>query len=501
MAVTRLTPDLIYGFTNSLLISRFDNPKPTPQLHLKMWELFCDPCDTVSVAAPRGHAKSTAGTHCYTLAAVCFRLKDHVMIVSDTESQAINFLGDIKNEFLENEELRSLFGISRLTKDATSEIIIEFTDGEKARIIAKGSEQKVRGTKWRNKRPNLVVCDDLENDEIVMNEERRDKFRNWFYNALLQCGSIDCTFRVVGTILHMDSILERIMPKINGRDTITDGLGQYGVGQMDKAWKSARFKAHNEDYTDFLWKEQFSEERLKRIRQRYVDQGFPEGYSQEYLNYPLDESTSYFRKKDFLPLNKEDQPEEFYVSADLAISEKKTRAFTVMCVASITKRGKLRFRDVVRFRGDSLEIIDELFRLQNIYKPECFFIEQENIARSLGPVINKEMEERGVYLNIEKMQATQDKIKRARSLQARMRAGMVEFDTEADWFPDFQQELLQFPRGAYMDQVDAAAWIALGLDSITEAPTKVELDEEMYYDEYEASYNMFEQGRNSITGY
>lgn len=498
----KLTRDVIYGFTSSLLMSKFDNPKPTPQLHLEMWELLCSDEDRVAIAAPRGHAKSTAGTHCYVLANICFRIKDHILIISDTEGQATNFLGDIKAEFLENEELRSLFNIHKLAKDSTTEIIVEFTDGTRARILAKGSEQKVRGIKWRGKRPNLVVCDDLENDEIVMNEERRLKFRLWFYNALLQCGSSTCTYRVFGTILHLDSLLERIMPKLEGKDTVTTELSQSGRGQEDSSWRSVRYKAHNEDFSEILWSEQFSEERLKRIRQSYVEQGFPEGYSQEYLNYPLDTTNTYFRKKDFLELTKEDQPEEFYVSADLAISEKRSRAYTVLCVASVTKRGKLRFREVVRFRGDALEIIDELFRLQNIYKPEYFFIEEENIARSLGPVINKTMQERNTYLNIKTFPPNQDKIRRARSLQARMRAGMVEFDQDADWFPAFQQELLQFPRGAYMDQVDAAAWIALGLDNITDAPTKVDLLEEEYEKELEDTFYMnYEYGRNAITGY
>lgn len=497
----KLTADVIYGFTNSLLASRFDSPKSTPEFHLELWKLMCSNTRKVAVAAPRGHAKSTAVTHSYVLANICFRLRQHIMIVSDTEGQAVDFLRDIKAEFQENESLIQLFDIKRLAKDKESEAIVEFNDGHRVRIVAKGSEQKVRGIKWRNKRPDLIVCDDLENDEIVMNEERRNKFRKWFYNALLPCGSQDCIIRVVGTILHLDSLLERIMPALNNPETITRGLGQYGKGQMDSSWESARFKAHDEQYQLILWESQHSVERLKEIRQSYVDQGFPEGYSQEYLNYPIDEATAYFRKRDFLPLSNDGAPEEFYVSADLAISERKQRAFTVFCVASMTAKGKLRYREVIRFRGDTLEIIEELFRLQNIYRPECFFIEQENIARTLGPVLNKEMQERNIYLTIEKMQATQDKIRRARALQARMRAGMVEFDTEADWYPEFQQELLQFPRGAFMDQVDAAAWIPLGLDKITIVPTKSELDFELWEREQEESYDDYEYGRNYITGY
>ena len=180
-----LTADLIYGFTNSLLISRFDNPRPTPDFHLTLWEIMCSKDKKVAVAAPRGHAKSTAVTHAYVLANICFRIKKHVLIVSDTEGQAVNFLNDIKNEFCENEQLISLFDVKRLSKDTATEIIIEFNDGHNVRVIVKGSEQKVRGIKWRNTRPDLIVGDDLENDEIVMNEERRYKFMKWFYGALL----------------------------------------------------------------------------------------------------------------------------------------------------------------------------------------------------------------------------------------------------------------------------------------------------------------------------
>lgn len=422
------------------------------------------------------------------------------MILSDTEGQAVNFLKDIKSELTENEELISLFGIAGFLTDREAEVVIKFTDGHLCRVFVKGSEQKIRGTKWRNTRPDLIVGDDLENDEIVMNEERRVKFRDWFSNAVIPCGSDDCQIRVVGTILHLDSLLETFMPNHDDPYIVKDELREYSINP-ENSWKAIRFKAHNEDFSEILWPEKFTRKRLEALRKYYIDLGNPAGYSQEFLNYPLDEDSAYFKKRDFLPLEETDDPEEYYVSADLAISEKKTRAFTVFCVAAVTRRGKLRFKEVIRFRGDSLEIIEELFRLQNIYKPECFFIEQENIARSLGPVINKEMQERDTYLTIEAMPPIHDKIKRARGLQSRMRAGMVEFDTEAPWYPEFQQELLQFPRGKYMDQVDAAAWIALGLNNIADAPSRKELEDEEYEKELYDSYEFHGFGVNPWTGY
>ena len=197
-----LDAETVMAFTAGFLMSKFDNPVPTPDFHMDLWELMCSPHRKVAVAAPRGHAKSTAVTHSYVLANICFKVKKHVLIVSDTESQAVDFLRDIKEEFIENESLREMFGIDKILKDRETEFIAQFTDGERFRIVAKGSEQKMRGIKWRNSRPDLIIGDDLENDEIVMNEERRRKFKGWFLNALIPCGSKTATYRIVGTILQ-----------------------------------------------------------------------------------------------------------------------------------------------------------------------------------------------------------------------------------------------------------------------------------------------------------
>lgn len=495
----KLTKELIYGFVNTLLAHKFDQRTATPDFHLELWELMCQEEERVAVAAPRGHAKSTAVTHAFTLACICFRVKSHILILSDTEGQAVNFLGDLKSEFTENEDLISLFGVRKLKKDRETEFIVQFEDGYEVRVLARGSEQKLRGMIWRHKRPDMLVCDDMENDEIVMNDERRKKFREWFYKAAIPAGSKGCWIRYVGTVLHMDSFLERILPKWGDKDTYDIGLKQVSSAKSD--WLSVRYKAHNEDYSLILWPDMFSKERLQKIRTGYIQMGIPEGYSQEYLNYPIDEETAYFRKGDFLPIEADKLPEEYYISADLAISEKDNTAYTVFCVAGLTPDNRLRVRQVERFRGDALEIIDTFFLLHLRWRPEIIFVEQENIARTLGPILNKEMEERGIFLRLEQMTASQDKVKRARALQARMRAGMVEFDTEAEWYPNFQQEFLQFPRGAYMDQVDSLAWIAIGIDKLYQTPTRQQIDDNRYEEEYEETFLSHGSGASFVTGY
>ena len=178
--MSKLNAEVMEGFVNSVLRKNFDKPAPTPTFHKEIWELVTSNNKQVAIAAPRYHAKSTAVTHAYTLASVLFRESRYVLIVSDTVTQAVQFLGDIKKELLDNDDLRSLFSVSSFPKDTEDDLIVEMEDGYTFRVQAKGSEQKLRGLKWANLRPDLIIGDDMENDELVMNKERREKMRRWF---------------------------------------------------------------------------------------------------------------------------------------------------------------------------------------------------------------------------------------------------------------------------------------------------------------------------------
>ena len=278
--------DTIAGFMGSVLSSSLGDAVSTPACHLEWWDLCCSQDKFVAISAPRGHAKSTAVTMGYGLATLLFRERKFMLMVSDTESQASLFLGSIKQQLQENETLISLFGIKKdekglvkFLKETESDIIVEFDNGDKFRIIAKGAEQKLRGLIWNGSRPDIILCDDMENDEAVMNSERRKKFRRWFYGALLPCRSDSGIIRMLGTILHMDSLLESLMPRDSDKKTITQGLKTYSLGRS--LWKSVKYKAHNPDFTEILWPEKKSAEELKALREEYIRHVMPDVYSQE----------------------------------------------------------------------------------------------------------------------------------------------------------------------------------------------------------------------------
>ena len=108
----QLDKDLIEGFQKVYLLGRFDDESGTPDFHREMWQMACSEHKKVAWAAPRGHAKSTSMTLTYGLALLMFRVRDFVLLVSDTEGQAIKFLAELKVELQENEDLVRDFKIS-----------------------------------------------------------------------------------------------------------------------------------------------------------------------------------------------------------------------------------------------------------------------------------------------------------------------------------------------------------------------------------------------------
>lgn len=483
---------LVEGFAKVYLWDQFDSPAPTPEFHRVMWAEACD--DTkkqCAWAAPRNHAKSSAVTLTFGLAAICFRFRDHVLVISDSEGQATAQVKEIKNEILENDRLRAAFGIIGLLKDTETEIIIQFNDGYQARVIAKGSEQRLRGMKWRNKRPNLLLGDDLEFDEIVMNPERLKKFKGWFFKQLIPACAKNALVRIVGTILSFDSLLMNLM--------------------TDDQWTTHLWSAHEafDDFSNILWPEHWPEERLRELRQTMINQGQADAYSQEMLNRPLADGNTFFEEEDLIGIPDKDiddwlNPDfsgrqlVFYASIDLAVSTRQTADLAVITIASLDSDNYLDVADVRKGRFGAEVFVEELFKVAETYDIEMFLVEAGAIEKSLMPFINAEMARRSKFLTFHPMVPSKDKLSRAQSIRARMRAKRVRFDKNADWYEYARMEMLHFPRGKHDDFVDTMSQFGLALDTLITPPTEEDLEEEQWAREERESLSV---GRNRVTGY
>lgn len=492
--------EALLGFTKTYLVERYDDPKDTPWFHLEWWALFLSDERQCAIAAPRGHSKSTAITFAYALFLLAFRVTRHLLVLGSNEGNASAFVNEMKVELAENDPLRAFMGFRRFKKETETELIFEWGDGTKSRVLGRGTDQKIRGLKWERKRPDYVLFDDMEDEEMVLNQQRREKFRKNFYGAIKPIIKRKGKIRGVGTIIGFGSFLESVMPNEKAKDTVIEPLRVYSTGVHP--WKSIKYRAHNADMSEILWPEQFSKEDLMLERADYAERGILDIYGQEYLNNPVDEGSSYFRQSDLLPMKPEDREtrKTYYAACDFAIGESDRSKYTVIVVGGLDSSGVLHIVDVRRDRWDSLDIVNEMFSVQLAWEPEAFRVESENIAKSIGPFLYEQMgtSPDKPFMVIDDAPPTKDKDKRARSMQAKTRARKVRFDKEADWYADFEEEITKYPKYEYNDQFDAFAWLGLMLDDMAEPPTDEEIEDYEYHAAMRASGP---SGRNVTTGY
>lgn len=176
-----------------------------------------------AIAAPRGEAKSTLVTQLFTLWTIIRAIKHYPVIIMDSIDQAYPMLEAIKAELEFNPRLKNDFpevcGQGRVWRMGT------IVTANNIKVTVAGSGKKLRGLRHGPYRPDLVILDDIENDEMVRNPEQRDKLHDWLTKTVMPLGEAGGKTDIIyiGTILHYDSVLSRTL--------------------NNPMWKTARFKA------------------------------------------------------------------------------------------------------------------------------------------------------------------------------------------------------------------------------------------------------------------
>ena len=162
-----------------------------------------------AIVGPRGGAKSTVATMTYVLRQAVEGSDPYIMIVSDTESQAIDHLRAIKSELVEN-----TYGLLDDYHFAVGEGLtwrenyIELRNGVVIHAVGTGS--RIRGRRRRQHRPSLIVLDDPENDSHTESAIQREKTRRWFNRTLMNMGDVRTNVLVLGSALHRESLVVQL---------------------------------------------------------------------------------------------------------------------------------------------------------------------------------------------------------------------------------------------------------------------------------------------------
>lgn len=159
---------------------------------------------------PRGHAKSTH-MDIFTPLWLMFqpkRLINFMVVVGKSEDSANRLLGDIQAELQYNKRIIADYGKQMSMGDWTEG---EFTTKDGVHFLACGRGQSPRGLRKRESRPDYIVIDDLDDDELCRNPRRVREMTDWVKEALF--GALDVgrgRFIMVGNLISKTSVLADI---------------------------------------------------------------------------------------------------------------------------------------------------------------------------------------------------------------------------------------------------------------------------------------------------
>lgn len=393
--------------------------------------------------AYRGAAKTTLISRLFVLYEMAvLGKKRNAVIVSATINLSKKTLEFIKTELEENTKFIEDFNIDKGSKWTEDEIVF-YADKKAFKISVYGSGTKIRGENWRGFRPDLIICDDLENDENVKTKSQRDKLYDWFEKAIMKLPTRDderYNIVVIGTTLHYDCLLNRLEKRVDFK-CFTFPL-------------VLRFPPDLEEFSldEFI----LDDTKLNKNKYALEYKASKGAFLSEYQQIPLSEdelSFSSYQTFDEMPLC-----EAYYIGIDPSLGKSKGDYFSV-CILGFFN-GKFYAKVKMKKLKPELmaeRIISEAAAILRLNRPLKIAIETVAFQEFFKDYIEKRAAELRIYLPIISLKNTVAKELRIDSLTPPINNGVILIDKSSTTFID---ELDTYPKSAHDDGLDSLefAW-------------------------------------------
>jgi predicted phage terminase large subunit-like protein len=378
----------------------------------------------VVVAAPREFAKTSIASFGYVLHQICFSRRHFIILGSDTEDLASDLAGYIFLELLYNERISSDFG--HLVRDNMA--VDDFVTRNDIRVKARGRGQRLRGLKHQQWRPDLVVLDDLENDQMVLNPLLVRRLLRWVSGTVYPAIDAGGSLFWIGTVQGPRSALQTAL--LSGEEPW-------------RHWNRRLYRALKEDGSS-LWPERHPVEKLALQKAMMGSLAF----NLEKMNQPQDEEGIF--REEWL---------RFYQPSDLAGRELSVTGFFD---PSLETGASADFKAVVIVGLDRREMIYYVvdafirkcsldFTIAAIYERHARFgfyifgVEDNLFQRLLLREFDRVAADRGYHLPLRGVTSKTAKETRISRLSALVERGLIRFCRGQGNQDLLLEQLLYFP--------------------------------------------------------
>ena len=185
---------------------------------------FSQKLERYAIGIPRGFAKTTF-IKLLCLWYILFSRKQFILIVGASEDLAVNTLSDIC-DLLGGANIRKLFGNWQHAIEVDTQTLKVFHfRGRNIILRAIGAGTAVRGINRKNKRPDVIIMDDVQKRETSENRDLSDQLLKWILGTLMKARSNDgCTYIYVGNMYPQNCILEKLKNNTQWTSFIVGGI-------------------------------------------------------------------------------------------------------------------------------------------------------------------------------------------------------------------------------------------------------------------------------------
>jgi hypothetical protein len=340
-----------------------------PQFHREIYKEFLFSKDEfVAMAAPRGHAKSTLVGLFYITWLLLYDKERYIVYTSQSHSKTVQFIEPLTKTFKDNKKLKFIYGdlTPKRTLDDDGKMREDIIDINGIRVQGASFEKNIRGFKYGSARPSLIIMDDIEDDERVLNPVLRLKDMNKVNKIIIpsldpECGRI----RMIGTILHWDSVLANKIKQFNSRI--------YKACELDDNG--------NVIESTILWPEYYT---IEKLLERKMSMGSV-AFSSEMLNNPIQNEASLIKyswiKKGFdetLSYGEVKEGHQRKMGVDFAFGDRATNDNSAF--VGVEKREKYYLIQNTTKKGMSItEQFDLIARYNSQYKYQEVILEENSI--------------------------------------------------------------------------------------------------------------------------
>jgi predicted phage terminase large subunit-like protein len=382
---------------------------------------------------PRGSFKSSVVTVGGTIRRLTQNPNLRVLIVSETQKNAIKYVKEIRTHLEQNQKFRAIYGdwVGDSTWRDFEFFIKPRTQVKKEPTVMAGSLEKgvLTGMHF-----DIIILDDVVSLNNINTPDQIEKTLSYYrmLNSILDPGG---EVWVNGTRYSVFDLYGWILDPLNGeRDNFEILLK----------------RAEDEDGTllmpNVLTKEFLTEQR--KTQGEYI-------YNCQYNNSPISSETSTFKKENVIFYDEAPKHCINFLSLDCAVSEHVRSDFSALLCVGVDHENNWYVKEARNIKKDPAGVIAELFEVAMKYKPiMCMGMEKFMLEKALKPHIMDMMERLDFYFPIKEL-GTNSRISketRIRGLQPMFEQGKIRIKRE---HTELAHQIVYHPQVKHDDLLDS----------------------------------------------